>query len=197
MSNNPTRTAVLTALLILPLVGAGDEGPKSPKARAAIRKYEKVVERANADRDRAVAAAAQDLRAELDASLKAAMKAGSLEEAKAIEAVGKSLAAPAAKSEKARDLAASLVGTWDVVCANRMQRTYTIDPQGRIAWGDRRAQLVSTPHGVAGPIGFEQGKRERCTSLTDGRLLVEHFAPDSAFPDGPPDQIGLGVPSKD
>jgi hypothetical protein len=92
MRHKGARAAIATVLatvLTLPLLtsAAGDDpGPKSPKAKAALRKYDRSVERAKAEYDRAVAAAAKDLRSELDVALKAAMSAGSLAEAKAIEA---------------------------------------------------------------------------------------------------------------
>lgn len=82
-------TSVVVAALVLPLTVAAsgdEERPKSPKATIALKKYDRAVEKAKADYDRAVAAAAKELRAELDVALKGAMKSGSLDEAKAIEA---------------------------------------------------------------------------------------------------------------
>lgn len=88
MGHVTRRIVILVTLLTLPLVAAeGDDAPpKSSKAKAALKKYDRAVEKAKADYDRAVAAAGKELRGELDVSLKAAMKAGTLDEAKRIEA---------------------------------------------------------------------------------------------------------------
>ena len=80
---------VWVSLLIVPLLLAatGDNlKPKSAKARAAITKYDRAVAKAKADYDSAVAAAKKNLKGELDVALRAALKAESLDEAKAIEA---------------------------------------------------------------------------------------------------------------
>ena len=62
------------------------ELPKSPKAKAAIKKYERALDAAKAEHDRATAAARKELNGQLDAAIKDAMKAGTLDEAKRIEA---------------------------------------------------------------------------------------------------------------
>ena len=91
MRNALRRSTVLTLVVTLPLLALAQkpdapEPPKSPKAKAALAKYDRAVAKAKADYDRAVATAARELRGDLDDALKAAMKAGSLDEAKRIEA---------------------------------------------------------------------------------------------------------------
>lgn len=195
MRTQTTRGILLSLLVTLPLLVAADEPkaeqPKSPKAKAALKKYDRAVEKAKADYDRAVAAAAKELNGELDVALKAAMKSGTLDEAKRIEAVGKSIAMPT--PDKTSRSIEGLVGTWEIRYANQTERTYTIDKRGLLTCGGKQGHLVPTPNGIANPVGFENGKRERYTPTADGRLLIEHFAPDSTFPDGAPDQIGVGV----
>lgn len=91
MQNALRRSTVLALVVTLPLLAlaqtpAAPEQPRSPKARAALTKYDRAVAKAKADYDRAVATAARELRGDLDDALQAAMKAGSLEEAKRIDA---------------------------------------------------------------------------------------------------------------
>ena len=59
MTGNLRRSALVVGLAIVMLVaaGAGDAGPRSPKAKAAIKKYDRAVEQARAEYERAVAAA--------------------------------------------------------------------------------------------------------------------------------------------
>jgi hypothetical protein len=62
------------------------EVPRSPAAVAAVKKYERATAKAREAYQAALAAAGRDLKGEMDAALKGAMRAQNLEEAKAIEA---------------------------------------------------------------------------------------------------------------
>ena len=189
-------------LLTLPMLVAADTpksaGPRSPKAKAAIRKYERSVEKAKAEYDRAVAAAAKELKAELDVALKAAMKAGSLEEAKRIESARPSApagqaSAPGRGGGGGAAAAAGMAGRWRVTYVNGSERTYAVDGDGSVTWDGQRAQLTKTPSGIANDDNtLDRGARERYTLIEGDRLLVEHFRPAGTFPDGKPDQIGIG-----
>jgi hypothetical protein len=60
--------------------------PRSPAAVAAVKKYERAAARAREAYQAALAAAGRDLKGEMDAAMKAAMRAQNLDEAKRIEA---------------------------------------------------------------------------------------------------------------
>lgn len=92
------RLAVLSLVVISVLAcgraGAAEKAdesgaPRSPAAVAAMKKYDRAVAKAREAYQAATAAAGRDLKNEMDAALKAAMRAQNLDETKRIEATVK------------------------------------------------------------------------------------------------------------
>ena len=85
-------------------------------------------------------------------------------------------------------------GTWTVTYhPNRAVRVYTVTADGDVSFPEfgSKAKLAVRDREVT--LDFADGKLERWTLGRDGRLFVEHFNPKASFPDGPPDQVGIGV----
>jgi hypothetical protein len=87
----------------------------------------------------------------------------------------------------------SLAGTWQITYhPNKTVRTYTITKRGEVLFSelDMRGQIAVGDTGLL--LDFQSdGKLERLTLGTDGRLFVEHYNPATLFPNNP-DQIGIG-----
>jgi hypothetical protein len=179
-------------VIVLILIAAGDAEPRSLKAKAALRKFDRAVERAEAARDEAVAAAASTLATELDEALKAAMKAGSLEEANAIKSAKESRA-----KNKPRGMAApTLEGRWRVVYGNGTRRRYAFHGE-RFEWfeGEQTRPGALTRDDGAFLIDTGDGKLERWTPAA-GRCFIEHFNPKATFPDRDADEFGVATREK-
>lgn len=128
----PTRRAALfVALLTLPLLAPADgerpSKPKSAQAKPALRKYDDAAATAQRAYERALATARKERQADLDKALKAAMRAGSLEEAKAIEAAAKEIAHDAAAPNDEAAVKDVLLGTWVVVASEPSEWTFLAD----------------------------------------------------------------------
>jgi hypothetical protein len=182
----------LSLVIVVPIAlaaGAGDvPAPRSAKARTALRKYDRAVEKARGEYDAAVAAATKVLAAELDEALKAAMKAGSLEEANSIKAAKESRA-----TGKTPRAAASLDGKWSVVSGNDTTRTYVFDGTA-LRWTQGGRTHDGSVKAVDGAflVDTGDGKLERLT-LVNERFFIEHFNPAQTYPAGVPDEFGLGT----
>jgi hypothetical protein len=85
-------------------------------------------------------------------------------------------------------------GVWAITYTpNRATRTYTVKEDGSVLFVEAGTKGRLTRKGADLLLDFGDGKLERVTLARDGRLFVEHFNPKAAFPDGFPDQIGIGV----
>lgn len=189
---NTSRVTVLLTVLVAPLLLTADEPkvgqPKSPKARAAITKYDRAVEKAKADYDRAVAAAGKAMLTELELAKKQAMKADNLPEASAIQAVAErtkqEFGERGTTSEESRQAPGlkGLIGKWVVRYGNGAEREYVIAPDGRVTFNDGpTAPIRKTDDGLL--VDFNDGKVERL-HLVDGLLIIEHFDPKSTLASG-------------
>ena len=193
MRNSPRLPLVVALTLMLMGVGGADDGgPQSPKAKAAIRKYERTVAKAKADYDQAVAAAGKTLSAELDEALKAAMKAGSLEEAHLIKA---------ARDERgaADPAAAPFDGTWAVAYGNGITRRYVIRG-GRMAMeeGERKwTGQIRVKNGVVlADVSDHQAQKLERFTMAGGRFFIEHYHPAHTYPDGVATVFGVATREK-
>ncbi|QNN20911.1 hypothetical protein HED60_01045 [Planctomycetales bacterium ZRK34] len=106
-----------TVLLLAVFAFAGDADGwefQTMKAKAAAVKYERAIEKAEASRDRAVAEATQQLRADLLEAQTDATRAGNLDEAVRIRSAMRQLAADGEHSTKPNDagLDAIIGKTW-------------------------------------------------------------------------------------
>jgi hypothetical protein len=100
--------------------------------------------------------------------------------------------APAARAIKDKTLIPA--GTWTVTYhPNRAVRVYVVAADGEVTlteFGGKGKLEVKDRQIV---VDLHDGKLERWTIGRDGRLFDEHFNPRSSYPDGPPDQIGIGT----
>ena len=190
MTGNTRRSALVVALSIVTLVaaGAGDAGPRSPKAKAAIRAYDRALDGARAEYGRAVAAAGKALRAELDESLKQAMKAGSLDEANSIKAVRESRVPGSG--------ATTFEGAWSVVYGNAVKRTYVIRSNRIAITEDGRqwqGELRIKGGVILADVTDHQGPKLERFTVAGPRFFIEHWHPAGAYPDGIPEEFGVAV----
>jgi hypothetical protein len=85
-------------------------------------------------------------------------------------------------------------GTWTVTYhPNRAVRVYTVSADGEVSFSEFGSKAKAAVKEREVIINFGDGKLERWTLGKDGRLFVEHFNPRDSYPNGPPDQIGIGV----
>lgn len=107
----------------------------------------------------------------------------------ALLAVGSVSAAPALK-----DRPPVPPGTWAVVYhPNRAVRVYTVSAAGEVSFPEGGTKTKLQVKDRETLLDLSDGKLERWTVGRDGRLFVEHFNPKANYPDGPPDQIGVGT----
>jgi hypothetical protein len=179
------------------LIAAGAAGPaaddrrlKTAAANAALRKYDATVAKAKADYDKAVRPARELAVKELTDAMKAATRAGDLNEANEINAA---IAALNAAAQGGAD--GGLVGTWDVLYSNGHRRTYKLFPDGTVEWVGTRRTAKAFQRGGDLLLEIESGKLERL-SAWNGRLVLEHYYPATHYPNDPPDQIGFGTIKK-
>ena len=191
-THQPTRLAAV-AVIALAFVAAGDAEPQSLRAKNALRKFDRAVQRADAARDEAVALAGATLAQELDEALKAAMKAGSLEEANAIKS-----AKEARAKSKPRGLAAvaTLDGRWNVIYGNGIKRRYAFKGE-HFEWieKDQTRPGTLTRDDGAFLLDTGDGKVERWTPVAE-RCFVEHFNPKATYPDSDADEFGVAKREK-
>jgi hypothetical protein len=85
-------------------------------------------------------------------------------------------------------------GVWTVTYhPNRAVRAYTVTADGDVSFSESTTKAKLTVKDREVTLDFDDGKLERWTVGHDGRLFVEHFNPRANYPDGQPDQIGIGV----
>ena len=205
------RTTVLVCAVTIALAtvapgsGAGvnnnDDEPKSVAAKAALRKYEKVAEKAQQAYARELDVARKAAAAELANAMKAATRAANLDEANRIKAAIDGLkgdpAGPPAKGAKAAGGGGGvgLGGKWNSVYIgpeNRHVHEFREDGTvrnefvGRAEW---TAKLERDDDGNI--IARFPDFLERYT-LAGGRLFVEQFHP-GRYPDQHPAYVAIGV----
>ena len=117
MSNFSKRIILLFPIALLVAAGAETKPeqrePKSPVARNALKKYDEAIEKAKASYDIAEASARKELSAGLDDALKAAMAAGSLDEANRINAIrSDEKAEPEQKPSVKLEVPRKVLGKW-------------------------------------------------------------------------------------
>lgn len=103
------------------------------------------------------------------------------------------LGSPAAPALK--DKGPVPTGTWVVTYhPNGAVRTYAVAADGEVTLTEfgTKGKLVEKDREIL--LDLADGKLERWTLGRDGRLFVEHFNPKASYPDGRPDQIGIGRP---
>jgi hypothetical protein len=88
-----------------------------------------------------------------------------------------------------------LEGVWSITYTNNTARVYVIDDAGNVTFQatGARGRLREQPDDTFLLEFNGDGKLERLTLGSDGRLFVEHYDPGAAFPGQAPTQIGIGV----
>jgi hypothetical protein len=183
-----TRAAVigLLAVALACALGAGDERAgwdfKSRPAQAAKKKLDELVAKAEEDYFRRVGVAREMASRELTDAMRAATKAGDLDEANKIKQALSDLAGGAPGPGSGR----GLVGRWDAKYTNGYRRDYEIRPDGAIAWSEAAGPSgrgkIRREEGGAWLIPDDgAGNAERWTLVGD-RVFIEHFHPSARYP---------------
>jgi hypothetical protein len=184
---------------VAPGAGAaqGDE-PKSAAAKSALRKYEKVAEKAQQTYAREVDAARKAAAAELTTAMKAATRAANLDEANRIKAAIDGLksdepAAAAASPAKSRG-GSGLVGAWQVVYIGGNQHVHEFREDGTVVntFVDQAKWTAKVERDGDHVIAKYPQFTERYTVAGD-RLFVEQFSPGSLYPNLPPSVMAVGA----
>lgn len=168
--------------------GAADT-PRSQAAIAALKKHERAVAVADADRRRAVATADRALRDELDAALKSALKGQNLEEANRINAVLKARGAGGLIADDAHGLSKLLIQRkfLGYRVANHAVRRLELRRDGSIGEGaafENRWRAASANTIVIGGNDFQS----ECVRCEDGtfRGIFPTGEAMILYPDAPP-----------
>ena len=92
-----------------------------------------------------------------------------------------------------------LAGEWRITYTNDAVRNYVVETDGKVAATADEEKLkgqIARKDGVL-LLTFEgDGKLERLTLGSDGRLFVEHYNPKENYPDGKASCLGIGVRQK-
>ena len=166
-----------------------DDAPRSQAAIAALKKHERAVAAADAERRRAVVAAERALRDELDAAIKSALKGQNLEEANRINAVLKTRGAASLMADDADALSKLLVRRkfLGYRLANHAVRRIELRPDGSIGDGaafENRWRAASAHTIVIGGDNFQS----ECVRCEDGtfRGIFPTGEAMVLYPDAPP-----------
>ncbi len=186
-----------------PGVGAKSEAePRSAAAKAAIRKYDKAMEKAMQAYSREAEIAKKGAATELAVALKAATRAANLEEANRIKAMIEGLDDEVGLGNgSAPDVRAGKFphGTWEVTYLNGNRHLYGFDGRGsvRCSLSGRvihSGKLRREDHDL---IATFDGDIIERFSFAGDRLFVEHFRPANRYPDASASDIATGLPTKD
>jgi hypothetical protein len=113
-------------------------------------------------------------------------------------AVGVAASAPLPQ-EKGNAPFAVLAGEWKINYTNDAVRTYVIEKDGRVsgvADEERLKGQIKRTDGIMILIFEGDGKLERLTLGSDGRLFVEHYPSAGDYPEKKAPIIGIGVKQK-
>jgi hypothetical protein len=92
-----------------------------------------------------------------------------------------------------------LAGEWKIDYTNDAVRTYIVEQDGKVAGTADEEKLkgqIKRKNGML-LLTFEgDGKVERLTLGTDGRLFIEHYDPKENFPEKKATWIGIGIRQK-
>ena len=180
------RPVVLMHLVLVLVLGIADAAADQPgwdfqsrAAQAAKRKFEDAAAKAEQEYARRLNVARETAVKEFNDALRAATRAGDLDEANRVKA------AIAELNEDAPVANQGPLGRWVVRYSNGVTRETEIRPDGTVAWvdGDRKrgqGRLQRIGGGWLLPDDGN-GNAERMVVTAD-RLYVEHFHPASHYP---------------
>ncbi len=107
---------------------------------------------------------------------------------------------PSARADEKGDTQIGvLAGEWKVEYTHGAVRNYAIEKDGKVAGtadDEKLTGQISRKEGILFLIFEGDGKLERLTLGSDGRLFVEHYNPKENYPDGKASHIGIGVRQK-
>jgi hypothetical protein len=92
-----------------------------------------------------------------------------------------------------------LAGEWKIEYTHGAVRTYVIETDGKVTGTADEEKLkgqISRKDGVLLLIMAGDGKLERLTLGTDGRLFVEHYGNKDDYPEKKATHIGVGIRQK-
>jgi hypothetical protein len=116
-----------------------------------------------------------------------------------LSALGGVAAVPVTAQEK-RDTGISvLAGEWQIDYTYGAVRTYVVEPDGKVSGTAEEEKLkgrITRKDGTLILIMEGDGKLERLTLGTDGRLFVEHYGNAADYPEKRATHIGIGVRQK-
>ena len=164
---------------------------KSTKAQTAKKRYDEAASRAEQEYARKMGVARDAAAKELGEAMRAATKAGDLDEANRIKQALEELTAELPPPGSGR----GLVGRWEVRYSNGVRRAYEVKPDGAVTWtgGGSRGGRGTLRRAEGGWLLPEDGdgNAERWT-LSGERLFVEHFHPKQRYPKEPADVLAVG-----
>lgn len=113
--------------------------------------------------------------------------------------VGLATRTSARADEKGDTQIGVLAGEWKVEYTHGAVRNYVIEKDGKVAGTADNEKLpgqISRKDGTLLLIFEGDGKLERLTLGSDGRLFVEHYNPSENYPDRKASVMGIGVRQK-
>ena len=191
----PGIGGVVLFLLVTTTVTVGDESRAvrftTAKAKAALLSFERKSQELKADFEKQTAVARKQLTEELTASMKEATQNQNLDEAIRIREEIACIKATDGQFSK------TPFGTWAVGWTEPGWTTeyFTFDGDGKVKKGDpkgkERPSFTLSHRNDDWFIEVAKGRFERFTFAGEV-LFVEHFAPESHYPDGPARVMGRG-----
>jgi hypothetical protein len=106
---------------------------------------------------------------------------------------------PSVAQEKNDTGISVLAGEWKIEYTHGAVRTYVIATDGKVTGTADEEKLkgqISRKDGILLLIMEGDGKLERLTLGTDGRLFVEHYANKDDYPEQKATHIGIGMRQK-
>ena len=106
---------------------------------------------------------------------------------------------PSVAQEKGDTGIVVLTGEWKIEYTHGAVRTYVIEKNGKVSGTADEEKLkgkISRKDGILLLIMEGDGKLERLTLGTDGRLFVEHYGNKDDYPEKKATHIGIGVRQK-
>ena len=106
---------------------------------------------------------------------------------------------PSVAQEKGDTGIGVLAGEWKIEYTHGAVRTYVIETNGKVSGTADEEKLkgrISRKDGILLLIMEGDGKLERLTLGTDGRLFVEHYGNKDDYPEKKATYIGIGIRQK-
>ncbi len=114
-------------------------------------------------------------------------------------ALGPFACPPALAQEKGDTGIGVLAGQWKIDYTHGLDRTYVIEKDGKVSGTAGEEKLkgqITRKDGMLLLTFEDDGKLERLTLGTDGRLFVEHYDPKENFPEKKANLMGIGIRQK-